>query len=348
MTIETLHPGILDATPQPMWVVDPQGCVLYTNRAALAALGYQDVSEILGRSSHLLLRPVRPDGTPFPAYECPMLAPVHTGVATHSEDAWFIRRDGSLFPVSWWSAPIRLPGGRGVVYVWYDLTERREIERAAREREAAEIRASESRAAQRRLVESVAAVHRQTSRDLHDGAQQRLVTLLIGLRLVREQIATTSPDALPLIDQSIDEAQAAIHELRQLAAGIRPPVLTSRGLVAAVDALAAHCPVPTVVSGGLDQRLPAALESNLYFLISEALTNAVKHSGASQIEISLDVRDALEVIVADNGIGGVGHDAAGSGLVGLADRVAAFDGELMISSPPDGGTVVRARIPVPG
>ncbi|MFE9692445.1 ATP-binding protein [Micromonospora sp. NPDC005806] len=348
MTSETLHPGILDAAPQPVWVVDPQGRVRYTNRAALVALGYQAASEVLGRSSQLLLRPVRPDGTPFPTSECPMLAAARTGVTTRSEDAWLIRRDGSLFPVSWWSAPICLPCGRGVVYAWYDLTERREIERAARERDAAEIRASESRAAQRRLVEKVAAVHRQTSRDLHDGAQQRLVTVLIGLRLVREQIAATSPDALPLIDQSIDEGQAAIDELRQLAAGIRPSVLTSRGLVAAVDALAAHCPVPTVVTGLLAQRLPAALESNLYFLISEALTNAVKHSGASRIEITLAVRDALEVIVADNGIGGVGHDTAGSGLLGLADRVAAFDGELMISSPPDGGTVVRARIPVPG
>lgn len=276
-----------------------------------------------------------------------MLSPACTEVTTHRDDAWFVRRDGSLFPVSWWSAPICLPGGRGVVYAWSDLTTRWEIEQAARERDAAEIRASESRAAQRRVVEKVAAAHRQTSRDLHDGAQQRLVTLLIGLRLAREQIATTSPDALPLIDQSIDEAQAAVHELRQLAAGVRPSVLTSRGLVAAVNALAAHCPVPTVVSGCLDQRLPATLESNLYFLISEALTNAVKHSGASRIEITLGVRDALEVIVADNGIGGVGHDTVGSGLLGLADRVAAFDGELMISSPPDGGTVVRARIPVP-
>ncbi|WP_328852207.1 PAS domain-containing protein [Micromonospora globbae] len=346
-TIAELLPSVLDAVPQPVWVADSAGIVVYTNPAAVTALGYQDTADIQGRSSHLLLHPIRRDGSPFPASECLMLAPAQTGVTAHSDDDWFLRRDGSFFPVSWWSAPITLPSGRGVVCAWSDATERRAFEHAARERDAAQIRASESRAAQRRIIESVAAVHRQTARDLHDGAQQRLVNLLIGLRLAREQIATTSPQALPLIDNSVADAQAAIDELRQLAVGIHPSMLTARGLAPAVDALAARSPIPTVVSGRLDRRLPAAVESNVYFLISEAMTNAAKHSCASRIEITLTLADDLVVTVADDGIGGIDDRRSGSGLIGLTDRVAAFDGDITITSRRGGGTIIRARLPVP-
>ncbi|GAA2905086.1 hypothetical protein GCM10010517_71230 [Streptosporangium fragile] len=199
----------------------------------------------------------------------------------------------------------------------------------------------------RRIMESVEAVHRRTARDLHDGAQQRLVSLMIGLRLARELVPDTEPSATKLLDQSIADAQTAIDELRELASGIYPLVLTVKGLVAAVQDLASRCPIPAVVESDFDQRVPAAVESNAYFVVAEAVTNAVKHAQASRIDISLERGEALQIRVADNGVGGVSAATAGSGLTGLADRVAAFDGTLTIESPPGGGTTILARIPIP-
>jgi signal transduction histidine kinase len=199
----------------------------------------------------------------------------------------------------------------------------------------------------RRIMESVEAVHRRTARDLHDGAQQRLVSLMIGLRLARELVPETESSATELLDQSIANAQTAIDELRELARGIYPLVLTARGLVAAVQELASRCPVPVVVESDIDRRIPGAVESNAYFVVAEAVTNAVKHARASQIDISLELGETLRIQVVDDGVGGVDATTAGSGLTGLADRVAAFDGTLTIESPPGVGTTILARIPIP-
>ncbi|MEU1600665.1 histidine kinase [Streptomyces sp. NPDC005708] len=344
--IRTLLPHILDSVPQAIWVVAPDGRILYTNPAAVAALGYGSEADLLGRPSHETLHPYRPDGSLFPASECPMLSPARTGKAVHGDDGWFMRRDGSFFPTSWWSAPISLPGGVGVVYSFFDATELRRYQRVERDRVAAGIRAAESRAAQRRIIESVAAVRRRTSRDLHDGAQQRLVSLLIGLRLAREVMTGTSAEALGLLDQAADEAQAAVDELRELAAGIYPSSLTSRGLSVAVCDMAARCPIPVRLTAECERRLPAALEANAYFLVAEAVTNAVKHAKASRIDISIRLNAELELTVADDGVGGVVAES-GSGLFGLYDRVAAYDGSLTIESPMGVGTIIVARLPVP-
>lgn len=199
----------------------------------------------------------------------------------------------------------------------------------------------------RRIMESVEAVHRRTARDLHDGAQQRLVSLMIGLRLAQELLPETETSAADLLDQSIDNAQTAINELRELASGIYPLVLTVKGLVAAVKDLASRCPVPAVVESRDERRIPSAVESNAYFVVAEAVTNAVKHAQASRIDISLDFADMLRIKIADDGVGGAGDAPAGSGMTGLADRVAAFDGTLAVDSPPGGGTTILIRIPVP-
>ncbi|MEV1173491.1 CHASE3 domain-containing protein [Nonomuraea sp. NPDC049784] len=199
----------------------------------------------------------------------------------------------------------------------------------------------------RRIMESVEAVHRRTARDLHDGAQQRLVSLMIGLRLARELVPDTESSATELLDQSIADAKTAIDELRELASGIYPLVLTVKGLVAAVQDLASRCAIPAVVESNFDQRIPAAVESNAYFVVAEAVTNAVKHAQASRIDISLELEEALQIRVVDDGVGGVGAVTAGSGLTGLADRVAAFDGMVTVESPPGGGTTILARIPMP-
>ncbi|MEW2515873.1 CHASE3 domain-containing protein [Streptomyces sp. NPDC046870] len=199
----------------------------------------------------------------------------------------------------------------------------------------------------RRTMESVEAVHRRTARDLHDGAQQRLVSLMIGLRLAREMISDTDTSVTELMDQSIDNAQTAIDELRELARGIYPLVLTVKGLAAAVEDLAARCPVPAVVRADYPRRLSTTVESNAYFVVAEAVTNAVKHAQASRIDISLALTDVLRIHVVDDGVGGVGDATVGSGLTGLADRVSAFDGTLAIDSPPGGGTSLLVQIPIP-
>ncbi|MEV7080897.1 CHASE3 domain-containing protein [Streptomyces sp. NPDC093516] len=198
----------------------------------------------------------------------------------------------------------------------------------------------------RRIMESTEAVHRRTARDLHDGAQQRLVSLMIGLRLAREMLPETEAATADLLDQSIGNAQTAINELRELASGIYPLVLTVKGLVAAVKDLAARCPVPTVVETVGERRISSTVESNAYFVVAEAVTNAVKHAQASRIDVSVEFGETLRIKVADDGIGGVCKKTAGSGMAGLADRVAAFDGKLSIDSPPGVGTTITIGIPL--
>ncbi|MGW0209645.1 sensor histidine kinase [Streptomyces sp. NPDC003233] len=153
------------------------------------------------------------------------------------------------FPASWWAALIDLPDGRGVVYSFFDATEYRELERARRERDASRIRVDESRAAQRRIMQSIESVRRQTAGDLHDGAQQRLVGLLIGLRLTRDLLPDSAAEAAGLLDHAITDAQTAIDELRELAYGVYPSALQANGLMAAVESLAERCAVPTTVVG---------------------------------------------------------------------------------------------------
>ena len=337
---------ILDGVPQPVWVVDEEGLIVFANPAAVAVLGYDDPAELYRRPSHATVHYRRPDGSPYPEDDCPMLKPRQTGETVHGEE-WFLRRDGSMFPIVWWSAPIAMANGNGAVLAFTDITERRAAEQAVRDRDAAEIRAAESQAAQRRLVENSAAVRRQVVRDLHDGAQQRLITMLISLQLAREEIEVDPAGARRLLDDAVGQAQAAIDELRELAAGLHPPVLTYRGLVAAIEDLAARAALPVVVTGSLPGRLAEVVEANAYFFVAEALTNTVKHAGAARAEVRVGVDDrTLSVEVRDDGIGGAVVDGSGSGLAGLADRVGALGGRMDIASLPGCGTRVRAEIPV--
>jgi PAS domain S-box-containing protein len=337
---------ILDDAPQPVWVVDEDGLIVFANPAAVRALGYDDAAELHGRSSHATVHYRRPDGTPYPEEDCPLIRPGVTGETAHGED-WFVRRDGSMFPIAWWSAPLAMPAGNGAVLAFTDLTARRAAEQAVRERDAAEIRAAESRAAQRRIVESAVAARRRIARDLHDGAQQRLVTMLIGLQLAREEIAVDPAQARRLLDDAAQQAQEAIDELRELAAGVHPPVLAHRGLTVAVEELAARAVLPVTVRGSLPRRLPEAVETNAYFFVAEALTNTVKHARAARAAVTVGVDDAtFTVEVHDDGIGGAGTGGTGSGLAGLADRVGALGGRMVLRSPPGRGTTLRAEIPI--
>jgi signal transduction histidine kinase len=194
-------------------------------------------------------------------------------------------------------------------------------------------------------LDSAEADRRQIERDLHDGAQQRLVALAIDLGRARERFDTDPAGAKRLVDEAHEEAKAALAELRDLARGIHPAVLTDRGLDAALSSVVARCPVPVDVTLTLPTRPPAAVESAAYFIVSEALANVAKHARAYRARVTIALQNnRLTVEVADNGVGGA--DAKrGSGLAGLQHRVDALGGWMRVLSPPKGPTSVVVEVP---
>jgi signal transduction histidine kinase len=201
------------------------------------------------------------------------------------------------------------------------------------------------------MVETVSVIglrhRRRLERDLHDGAQQRLVSLALTLRLARDKLGPDAGEAGRLLDRSRQELDEALKELRELARGIHPTVLSVRGLAGAVEALARRAPLPVEVGELPAHRLPEQVELAAYFVVSEALTNVAKYASASQASVTMTVRnDHLEVEISDDGVGGANLDH-GTGLRGLTDRLAAMDGRLEVESEPGRGTTVRASIPWP-
>jgi signal transduction histidine kinase len=205
-------------------------------------------------------------------------------------------------------------------------------------------RLEELRASRARLVEAGDAERRRLERDLHDGAQARLVSLSLLLSTARMR-ATGDPDLEGLLDQARDELQTSLTELRELARGIHPAVLTDRGLEPALEALVARATVPVTVEVDAG-RLPAPVEAAAYFVVSEALQNVAKYAHATSATVTVRrARGRVAVVVADDGVGGA-DAACGSGLRGLEDRVAALDGTIAVDSPAGRGTRLRAEIPV--
>ena len=211
---------------------------------------------------------------------------------------------------------------------------------------AAEVELRRSRA---RIVEATDAERRRLERDLHDGAQQRLVSLSLAIRLLRARLAAVSePDdeAIAAADEAAAELRIAIRELRELARGIHPAILTEAGLGAAISALAERSPVPAVVNSVPDRRLSPAVEATAYFVVSEALANVAKYASATRASIGAQCDGStLRVEVGDDGVGGA-DDSRGTGIRGLQDRVAAIGGRLTIESPVGQGTLVVAEIPI--
>lgn len=195
-------------------------------------------------------------------------------------------------------------------------------------------------------TESATLELRRIERDLHDGAQQRLVSVAMNLGMAKERLEDVDDlQARELVGRAHDEAKQAIVELRELVRGIHPAVLTDRGLDPAVSALAARCSVPVTVQSDLARRLPAVTEAAAYFVVAEALTNVAKHSGAASASVRLSDRgDTVVVEVHDDGVGGA-EAREGSGLQGLHDRVRAVDGRLRIASPEGGPTTLIAELP---
>jgi PAS domain S-box-containing protein len=201
-------------------------------------------------------------------------------------------------------------------------------------------------ASRMRIVEASDAERRRLERNLHDGAQQRLVAMSMGLRLARAKLRASPDDAEELLEMLSDELGEALTELRELAQGIHPAVLTERGLGPALEGLAARAPLPVEVDVDLPERLPEPVETAAYYAVSEALANVAKHAGPCSATVRVTCADGQTIVeIADDGAGGANLDG-GSGLRGLRDRIETLDGELLVDSPPGRGTVVRAELPV--
>jgi len=213
------------------------------------------------------------------------------------------------------------------------------------ERLKAELRArvEELRVSRLRIVEAADDARRRIERDLHDGAQQQLVSLALDLRLLKARLRDT--DAEPMIDSLADKLAVALGELRELARGIHPAILTDRGLEPAIEALSSRVPVPIRAEVDVEDRLSPPIEAAAYFVVAEALTNIVKYARATTAAVSIRRDgDVVVVTVEDDGVGGARIDA-GTGLRGLQDRLGALDGTLLVESPRGGGTRLTARIP---
>jgi signal transduction histidine kinase len=221
----------------------------------------------------------------------------------------------------------------------------------ANERLRAELRAQleEVRASRARIVDAGDAERRKVQRDLHDGAQQRLVTLSLELGLIRNRLDEgTDPEIAAQLESIGQELREAIDELRELARGIHPSILTDSGLAAALESLAQRSALPVSLDNRCTGRLPERVEVTAYFVVAEALTNVAKYAQASRVVVRLESRDGMvRVEVDDDGNGGA-DPGSGSGLSGLQDRVAAIGGQLWVESPPGEGTQVWAEIPVAG
>jgi signal transduction histidine kinase len=215
------------------------------------------------------------------------------------------------------------------------------------ERLQAELRArlADLQASRARLVEATGAERRRIERDLHDGTQQRLVSVAMSLGLADAKLPAEPGSAKPIIREARAALAAALKELRELTQGIYPTILTERGLEAALADLRDRSPLPLVLSNAVGERVAAPAEAAAYFVVSEALANTVKHADASEVHVSATYGDHLLVVeVADDGVGGA-TTYPGTGLRGLMDRVEALGGRVTVSSPAGHGTVVRAEVP---
>jgi signal transduction histidine kinase len=207
-------------------------------------------------------------------------------------------------------------------------------------------RVTELEISRERVVDAAEAERRRIERDLHDGAQQRLVALAMELGRAKAKFADDLDAARELVDQAHVQAKEALTELRNLVRGVHPPVLTDRGLDAALSGLAALCPIPVDVHVDVPVRPKSSVEAVAYFMVAEALTNVAKHSRASHAKVVVEGHGypgTLTVMVSDDGIGGADIDSPG--LSGLADRVSGVDGRLSVESPAGGPTIIAAELP---
>jgi PAS domain S-box-containing protein len=319
---------VADAIPSLLVVVDTEAEIVEEgiNRMFSETFGWSS-EEAVGRSFLELVDP----GDEYAVRMA--IAAAAIGVPRTDLEARWLRQDGEARIVAWTATPLLEVRERPLVLITgADVTEQR--------RQDEEIRASRAR-----LVEAHEQERRRLERNLHDGAQQRLVALAVSLRLIESRLDAGGTDSRAILTQAREELDLALAELRELARGIHPAVLTDRGLSAALDALAARSPVPVEVETP-DDRLPEPVEAAVYYVASEALTNVAKYARATHARVVVAPDNGRVVVeVTDDGVGGA-DSGRGTGLRGLSDRVGALDGRLHVESPPGRGTRILAEIPL--
>jgi signal transduction histidine kinase len=258
-----------------------------------------------------------------------------------------MRRDGELrWVLERGAAQDGGDGRRWLDGAIFDITIRRAAEQALREREVIQAQLAEVRASRARIVDAADRARREIERNLHDGAQQQFVSATLQLQVWRASHGELPEQAQTELDQVLVDLRAGLAELRELAHGLHPAVLSDRGLERALSSLADRAPVPVALRTELSERLAMPIEAAAYFVVAEALTNVAKHAHASRAWVHVHEDDGcLRVEIGDNGAGGADL-RPGSGLQGLRDRVAAVNGTLIINSQPGAGTILRARLPI--
>jgi PAS domain S-box-containing protein len=318
---------VVDSTPTLICLVTPGGFIIRFNSSLQLMSGRRDDDLARGNAFwDLFIAPDERD-----AVREAMADIVSEGGRGEFENTW-VTADGSRRLVAWSTTPLRdHQGDARLLICGIDITERKQHE-------------DEIRRSRARLVEASDIERRRLERNLHDGAQQRLVSLSLALRLALARVRSAPEEAERLLEQSSEELAHALEELRELARGIHPAVLSDRGLNAALEALVSRTPLPVDLRL-VEERLPEPVEAAAYYVVSEALTNVTKYAEASSVAVSIArVNGRAIVEIADDGVGGA-DPSSGSGLRGLVDRVEALDGLLHVESPRGAGTRIRAEIP---
>ncbi len=347
--------ALVDTIDVPTWVVRADDVLHHANPAATAALGHPP-GALVGQRCHELAHRGH-DGGPILAEECLPCRSRAAAAADHGQGAWFLRRDGSVFPVAWRSWPLELPGGVGAVVRFSEIPLALPSGAGPQDPVHAAVPYQDVRAAQRRLAQDELELRRQLSHDLHDGAQQHLVMVLILLRLLRQELGAPTAGTAQLLDEMTELTELAVAGLRDVLARVHPSVLATRGLVAAVQALAEDAPVPVEVTGPPDRRFDVTAEAHSYVFVLQALARALENAHPSRVTVTIgETEGRLTVEVYDDGVPDGVPDAGARrseddllSRIGL--RVRALEGTFTAVPVPGRGTTLRATFaphPDPG
>jgi PAS domain S-box-containing protein len=320
--------AIANVAPSLLCIVDAEGRVrpYAANKAFEETLGYEPAET----GGVLFWERYVPDEDAA-AVKAAIERVIRTDAAAAGDGRW-LARDGRIVDVAWSCTPLpMIESGPLYLVSASDITERKRHE-------------EEVRLSRARIVAAADEMRKRLERNLHDGAQQRLIALLLTLRMGKTK-SQDDPVLGPLLTGAVDELAAAVAELRELARGIHPAVLTERGLAAAVGLAAERAPLPVELDLPV-RRYPGAVEAAAYYIVSETLANLARYARASSAAVRVrEEGERLIVVVEDDGVGGA-NVSSGTGLRGLADRVAALEGSFSVESPTGGGTRIRAEIPL--